>query len=252
MKIKYNFGIGERCITPCPFSERNSEGIVSVGSFGCKLCKHHVRDNFPNEKSVECKHPVGKGASRLAFALRAVLSGICIGIGGAAYLSLGGKWGAVLFAFGLLTIVHYKLPLYTGMAGFFDYRDSSRWLELPLVVALNGIGCLLTALLAGFDGSDIIFSRIEAGYLACLCRGILCGTIMTLVVGAARQRNTLPLIWGVTAFIVCGFYHSIADCFYMFSSLADSSLVIDYLPYWGIIILGNLIGCNVPRLLQTK
>lgn len=96
MKIKYNFGISNRCITPCPFSERNNEGIVSVGSFGCKLCKHHVRDNFPNEKSVECKHPVGKGTSRLAFALRAVLSGICIGIGGAAYLSLGGKMAVEL------------------------------------------------------------------------------------------------------------------------------------------------------------
>ena len=49
----------------------------------------------------------------------AVLAGICIGIAGFGYLAdEKGIVGAVLFAFGLLTVVSYSLKLYTGTAGF--------------------------------------------------------------------------------------------------------------------------------------
>ena len=48
----------------------------------------------------------------------AVLAGICIAIGGTVNLRVGGVAGAVLFAFGLTTVVYYGLKLYTGTAGF--------------------------------------------------------------------------------------------------------------------------------------
>ena len=50
--------------------------------------------------------------------IRSILAGICIGLGGAIFIKLGGVIGACMFAFGLLTVVHFKLPLYTGTAGF--------------------------------------------------------------------------------------------------------------------------------------
>ena len=46
------------------------------------------------------------------------LAGVCIGIAGFGYLAEKNIVGAVLFAFGLLTVVHYALKLYTGTAGF--------------------------------------------------------------------------------------------------------------------------------------
>ena len=46
------------------------------------------------------------------------LAGVCIGIAGFGYLASKDIIGAVLFAFGLLTVVHYALKLYTGTAGF--------------------------------------------------------------------------------------------------------------------------------------
>ena len=46
------------------------------------------------------------------------LAGVCIGIAGFGYLAEKSIVGAVLFAFGLLTVVHYGLKLYTGTAGF--------------------------------------------------------------------------------------------------------------------------------------
>lgn len=47
-----------------------------------------------------------------------VISGICIGIAGIGFLATRDIVGSVLFAFALLTVVAYKLKLYTGTAGF--------------------------------------------------------------------------------------------------------------------------------------
>ena len=47
----------------------------------------------------------------------AILAGLCISIGCVVNLRVGGVAGAVLFAFGLTTVVYYGLKLYTGTAG---------------------------------------------------------------------------------------------------------------------------------------
>ena len=62
----------------------------------------------------------------------ALISGIAIGIAGWGFLAYNNIVGAVLFSFGLLTVVGYKLPLYTGTAGFIPLRDEqgrSCWLS---------------------------------------------------------------------------------------------------------------------------
>ena len=55
-----------------------------------------------------------------------ILSGIAVGLAGWGYLACRSKGieilGAVLFSFGLLTVVNYKLKLYTGTAGFVALR----------------------------------------------------------------------------------------------------------------------------------
>ena len=49
----------------------------------------------------------------------ATCSGICIGIGGAVYLTLENKIvGAFLFTVGLFTILIFGFKLYTGMVGY--------------------------------------------------------------------------------------------------------------------------------------
>ena len=58
--------------------------------------------------------------------IRSILAGICIGLGGAIFVKLGGFIGAFMFAFGLLSVVHFKLPLYTGTAGFIELN---KWQE---------------------------------------------------------------------------------------------------------------------------
>ena len=49
----------------------------------------------------------------------ALCAGICIGIGGTVYLMCSSKLlGAILFSVGLLTILIFKLKLFTGMSGY--------------------------------------------------------------------------------------------------------------------------------------
>ena len=71
----------------------------------------------------------------------AILAGICISIGCVVNLRVGGVAGAVLFAFGLTTVVYYGLKLYTGTAGFI--RRQGDWSMLLTVLFGNIIGCLL-------------------------------------------------------------------------------------------------------------
>ena len=65
----------------------------------------------------------------------AFLAGLCISVGCVVNLRVGGVAGAVLFSFGLLAVLHYKLKLYTGTAGFIRVR--SDWSMLVAVLLGN-------------------------------------------------------------------------------------------------------------------
>ena len=184
---------------------------------------------------------------------KTILAGISISIGCVVYLKVGGLAGAVLFSFGLLTVVHFRWLLYTGKAGFFDCKHDKRFLLMVLVG--NIIGCLLSALLMKYANPDIaetaagIFAaRMAKGPLACFCLAIGCGFIMTVAVKFGAKGQYLPLLFGVPAFIMCGFTHSIADAFYFLMQPWEN------IWQWGALwlylaeVLGNLVGCNLYRL----
>lgn len=182
--------------------------------------------------------------------LRSILAGICIGLGGAIFLKLGGIIGAIMFAFGLLTIVHFKLPLYTGTAGFINIKILSDYQTMLIILIGNIVGCWLLSLLniQGIDGSQIIQSRIDTGYLQCFLNAIGCGIIMTLIVKGGRDKNLLLILFGIPLFILLGFYHSIADAFY--ACVSNIKLIQSYFLYYIIIVVGNFVGCNIPRIFK--
>lgn len=190
--------------------------------------------------------------SKRIILLRSILAGICIGFGGAIFIKLGGIIGAIMFAFGLLSVVHFKLPLYTGTAGFIKLSKSSEYAKMGLIFIGNFIGCLLLALLmhGSLDAINIIQSRLDAGHVNCLLNAIGCGIIMTLIVQGARDKNLLLIIFGIPLFILLGFYHSIADAFYLFCASDSLRNAFIFNGYYPLIILGNFIGCNIPRLLE--
>ena len=185
----------------------------------------------------------------------AIMAGIFIGIAGFGYLAVGGIVGAVTFAFGLLAVVHYRLKLYTGTAGFFAKGEL---LQLCTILAMNIVGCLLVALMARMSpmplqeaAQHILEGRLNAGIVQSGVLAIGCGFIMTTAVKWGREGKFLPLLFGVPLFIICGFPHCVADAFYYLC------VPIDYLTanagqvllLYAAIVLGNFIGCNLYRLL---
>jgi len=184
--------------------------------------------------------------------IRSILAGICIGLGGAIFIKLGGVIGACMFAFGLLTVVHFKLPLYTGTAGFIELNKWKEYEKMILILFGNIFGCILLSYMniKGIDGSTIIQSRLDTSYLQCLFNAIGCGLIMTLIVKGGRDKNWLLILFGIPLFILLGFYHSIADAFYMM--VTPENIRNDFFGRYWVIVLGNFIGCNIPRLLKYK
>ena len=180
----------------------------------------------------------------------ALLSGILIGLGSAGYLAVGGIPGAVIFAFGLIGVVIFEVPLYTGKAGVLKLNES--W-TLIGIWFWNVIGCILIGLLVKYAGSDtsianamtIVDGRFEAGWVKSLLRSIGCGMIIDLSVYQFRKSGSLiPILFGVPLFILCGFYHSIADVVYLTVSWRWSPEIYWYYP---VIVIGNYIGCNIRR-----
>lgn len=182
----------------------------------------------------------------------AILAGICISIGCVVNLRVGGVAGAVLFAFGLTTVVYYGLKLYTGTAGFI--RRQGDWDMLAVVLLGNIVGCLLSAWLIGYAQPDcvepalaVLAGRLAKGAFACFLLAIGCGFIMTTAVEFARKGKMLPLLLGVPVFILCGFAHSIADAFYFLVSPSDQLLQPQVLWVYLCEVLGNFVGCNLYR-----
>ena len=185
----------------------------------------------------------------------AIMAGICIGIAGFGYLAVGGIVGAVTFAFGLLAVVHYRLKLYTGTAGFFAKGEL---LQLCTILAMNIVGCLLVALMARRSpmplqqtAQHILEGRLNAGIVQSGVLAIGCGFIMTTAVKWGREGKFLPLLFGVPLFIICGFPHCVADAFYYLCVPVEylTANAGQVLLLYASIVLGNFIGCNLYRLL---
>ena len=198
----------------------------------------------------------------------ALLAGIAVGIAGWGYLAYKDIVGAVLFSFGLLTVVNYKLKLYTGTAGFVALRSEdgkSRWLkaigELLFILFGNVMGCMLVALFArlspmdlGASAQAILEGRLAIGPVRAGLLAIGCGFIMTTVVTFARDGKPLVLLFGVPLFINCGFPHCLADAFYYMATPVSytGAHLLEIVMLYPCLVAGNFIGCNLYRFVMPK
>lgn len=194
-----------------------------------------------------------------------IFAGIYIGTAGFGFLAsgiqsevYGSLVGAVLFSLGLMAVVGYKLKLYTGTAGFIKKNEVG---ELLMILFGNIIGCLFVGLLARVSPMDIqgaaqriLELRLKTGAVRCGLLGIACGLLMTTSVRFAREKHYLPLLFAVPLFIVCGFTHCVADAFYYLCVPVAflKTHALEILGVYACIVLGNLIGCNLYRIVLAK
>ncbi len=181
------------------------------------------------------------------------MSGIAIGIAGIGFLATRDIVGSVLFSFALITVVSYKLKLYTGTAGFIKRNEVP---YLLYVLAGNLVGCFIMALLARCSplelqasAQNLLEGRLATGPLRGGLLAIGCGFIMTTAVTFARKGNNLPLLVGVPLFITCGFPHCAADAFFYMTAPFEfwGEHLGEILTFYVSIVLGNFVGCNAYR-----
>lgn len=187
-----------------------------------------------------------------------------IGCAGFAYSMTGGVVGSFLFCFGLFGVLYGKWALYTGYAGSYAWREGRDWARLFYTLLGNLIGVLaLAAVLAVSSDatiakanevvSKIIADRTSSEWWQLVIRGIGTGFIMEIAVRYGRQAKYMTLLLGVPVFIFCGLPHCVADIFYYgVDWFTQGGSPATYLLPWVSAIIGNLIGCNIPRLLTVK
>ena len=191
--------------------------------------------------------------------LLAVAAGICIGIGGTAFLSLENKIaGALFFAVGLYIICVHGLNLYTGKIGYLPEKGIGYLPELFIIWLGNLAGTLLVAgamHLTRFSSIEETAAaacegRLKDSYGSLFLLAVFCGLLMFAAVdGYKKVSNPILLYACVAGFILCGFEHCIADMFYFSAGGAWSA---DGLLRILVITLGNSVGgCLIPVIKMT-
>ena len=185
---------------------------------------------------------------------QSTFAGILIGLGACGFLALGGIPGAVIFAFGLVGAVLSGTPLYTGRAGVMPMN------ELPSLVKIwffNILACAVIGFIMWYLGGEpmeraktVVAGRLAQGPVRSFLRAVGCGLIIDIACWMYRStKNLAPVLFGVPLFIVCGFYHSIADVVYLVAAGTWDNAILWYYP---MIVLGNYAGCNIRRALLPK
>lgn len=201
--------------------------------------------------------------------LKAILAGICIGLGGTIYLISMSKGqpllGAFLFSIGLLLILIFNLNLYTGKIDSVFENKPIFLLDLLIIFIGNWVGSLLYGYglkLTRLDGTlsevikGICETKLSDNGFSILILSILCGFLVYTAV-ASWKNEKLPgiarfmmVVLCIGTFVACGFEHVVANMFYFSFGNAWSWHAVLYILLMG---LGNSLGAFfIPLLNMLK
>ena len=184
--------------------------------------------------------------------LSAVMAGMLISIGCCAYASVENRVvGALLFSLGLMSVVIYRLMLYTGKVGCLGKGFSTK--DLAIMFACNGLGCAAFCAIASMAGLPCLqqLEAIATAKLAArpwhqvMAAAVICGMLMEIGVASWREdreahaAKSFITIAAVMAFILTGAEHSVANFFYVLfghGTIAGTCLFI------ALCFIGNGIG----------
>ncbi|MBA5873937.1 MAG: formate transporter FocA [Nitrospira sp. CR1.2] len=183
--------------------------------------------------------------------------------------------GGMAFSLGLILVVVGGAELFTGnnliamawATGCVQTRQVVRnWLWVYLGNLLGAVGTAALVLLAGVqtlgDGAvgdtmlRIARGKIALDPLSALARGILCNVLVCLAVWLCMGARTvadkiLAVLFPISAFVACGFEHSVANMFFLPLGLvltaggAASFSIVDAVSNLALVTLGNIIGGTV-------
>lgn len=182
------------------------------------------------------------------------MGGICIGLGGTAFLCTDSKIiGAVLFTTGLFTICTMGFNLFTGKVAYALENKPDYIIDLIFVWLGNFAGVALMALLMSFTrigetiqekALPICETKLNDSLLSMFILAIFCNLLIYIAVDGFKNNphvtgKYVGLFLGVVGFIYCGFEHSVADMFYF--SVANSWSVQTFVCLL-VVTAGNVVG----------
>lgn len=183
--------------------------------------------------------------------------------------------GGMTFSLGLILVVVGGAELFTGnnliamawAARCVQTRQVVRnWVWVYLGNLLGAGGTAVLVLLAGVhtlgDGAvgetmvRIARGKVALDPLEAFARGILCNVLVCLAVWLCMGARTvadkvLAILFPISAFVACGFEHSVANMFFLplgFALTAGCSAsfsILDALSNLALVTLGNIIGGTV-------
>ncbi len=205
----------------------------------------------------------------------AVLAGIFIAFGGAAYTMVmtgadpgfgpGRLLGGVAFSLGLILVIVGGAELFTGNALMVMAAVDRRITPLALlrnwgvVYAGNFAGSLLIAGLVaaaglldgpfGVTAAKIAGGKVALPPLEAFSRGILCNALVCLAVWLTFAARTatgkiLAIVWPISTFVLLGLEHSVANMYLIpqgWIAGADVTLL-GFLGSLIVVTLGNIVG----------
>jgi len=175
--------------------------------------------------------------------------------------------GGLVFCLGLILVVVAGAELFTGnclmVAPWMSTRISKSQLlrNLSIVYASNLVGSLILVALVfyaqswalngyalGANALMIANAKVNLAFVPALFRGILCNILVCLAVWlcfAARSvtGKILAILFPITAFVACGFEHSIANMYFIPMGIVLASLnTLGFLHNLVPVTIGNIIG----------
>ena len=152
--------------------------------------------------------------------IKSITSGICIGLGGLCFLSVEDKTvGAFLFSIGLLSILIFKLDLYTGWVC--KPNKYEKPLNMAGVFIGNFAGAFMIGVLCRFKQAAITqawavcMAKLDKGWAEWFVMSLFCGAFIAIAVyGWEKMNSYLIVVLAVMGFILSGSEHVIADIYY--------------------------------------
>ena len=179
--------------------------------------------------------------------LKSIVAGMCVSMGCICYLSIENKIiGAFLFSVGIISIITYRLNLYTGRIGL--VKSLSDIIDCIIYLFGNMLGCGIIYFLAAFTPiylkiqeplQVIVSNKMNLSLLQLFVLGIFCGVLMLFA--TKNTKNFILPVLCIATFILIGAEHSVADSFYLLA-LNDTFL---YLKIIVTVALGNAVGAII-------
>lgn len=179
--------------------------------------------------------------------ISSILAGVMISISSIAYLNTIPVVGSFIFAVGLLSILHFKLDLFTGKVPYI-----TTCMELPYILTVltgNVIGCCIMFAFPTAVASQVISSALTVYPVITFLKAMLCNVLIYIAVESYKKSDILTVILSIAAFVIAGFDHSVARICFIISARVFNYDVVKYIL---IVILGNAFGGIIFHRLREK